>query len=485
MSIASGRRAGTAWILGLMMCVVAWPANAPAEPAEAADWRGTVEQKVWGLIELWGTVKYNFAFFERLPKLDWDAAVRAAIPRVLAAPDQEAYYQRLNELTALLHDGHTLVVSPSLRRGAFDGPPLEFEVVEGRIVLVRTGDTDEIRAQGIRPGMELVAVAGRVPAWQWLREHALRFYPGSTKQNGEAFGMFLFLRGSKDTTVKLMLEDTAGAKRMVTVTRNSANRDGSVFSPRIRDFSRLVESRMVDQGIAYLRLATFDDEKVVEAFDAEFDHLDLDRLKGMILDLRYNIGGDDRFAYPIVSRLVDHSVAGITWRTPTYHPAYASWGKAETPLQGDAVRIEPDARKRYVGPLVVLTGPNTMSTSEDFIVPLDFAGRVLTIGEPTAGTTGNPVNVPLPGGAILRVCSLWCTYPDGREFVGRGIEPRVVVHPTVAGIRASRDEVLEKAVEALAHWGRYQAMTAYGAGSPPEPTPGGHGGGAVRKIVRK
>jgi len=36
---------------------------------------------------------------------------------------------------------------------------------------------------------------------------------------------------------------------------------------------------------------------------------------------------------------------------------------------------------------------------------------------------------------------LRCTYPDGREFVGRGVEPDIVVHPTVAGIRANRDEV--------------------------------------------
>ena len=52
-----------------------------------------------------------------------------------------------------------------------------------------------------------------------------------------------------------------------------------------------------------------------------------------------------------------------------------------------------------------------MSTSEDFPVPLDYSGRALLLGEPTAGTTGNPVNVLLPGGAILRVCSLWSTYP--------------------------------------------------------------------------
>jgi len=435
--------------------------TAPAAQAAAPDdggWQGTVEQKVWGLMQVWATVKYNFAFFDRLPGLDWDAAVRAAVPRVLDAPDQEEYYRRLGELTALLHDGHTLVVSPSFRDGAYDSPPLEFQVVEDRIVLARTGDTDEIRALDIRPGMELVAVGDGIPARQWLQENALRYYPGSTTQNGEAFGMYLFLRGPKNTPVKLTLEEASGAVRTVTVTRNTQNRDGTVFRPRIREVSPLIESKMMDGGIAYLRLSTFDDERVVGEVNDELDRLDLGELRGMILDLRYNMGGDDRYAYPIVSRLVDQPVLGSTWSTPEYHPAYASWGQAETPLKGDAVRIEPAAGKRYSAPLVILTGPNTMSTAEDFILPLDFSGRALIVGEATAGTTGNPVNVVLPGGAVLRVCSLWSTYPDGREFVGQGIDPDVLVHPTVAGFRADRDEVLEKAIEVLGNWSAYRTL---------------------------
>jgi len=447
----SARLARGALALGLALAVTGATRASGADPNDD-EWRGSPEQKVWGLMQVWGTVKYNFAFFARLPDLDWDAAVRAAIPRVLDAPDQEEYYRRLGELTALLHDGHTLVVPPSLREGAYDNPPLEFQVVEDRIVLVRAGDTEEIRAQAVRPGMELVTVGEGIPARQCLQENALRYYPGSTKEGGEAFGMFLFLRGPKNTTVKLGLADANGAIRTVVLTRKSQNLDGSEFRLRIRDLSPLVEAKKMAHGVAYMRIATFDDEKVVGEVNAELDRLDLKSPRGLILDLRYNLGGDDRYAYPIIPRLVDRPVLGSTWRTPEYHPAYASWGRAEKPLQGDTVRIEPAQGKRYSGPLVILTGPNTMSTSEDFIVPLDYSGRAFIVGEPTAGTTGNPVNVRLPGGAILRVCSLWSTYPDGREFVGRGIQPDVAVRPTLAGIRAGRDEVLEKAIEVLANW---------------------------------
>jgi C-terminal processing protease CtpA/Prc len=223
----------------------------------------------------------------------------------------------------------------------------------------------------------------------------------------------------------------------------------------------LVESRALAGGIAYLRLPTFDDEGVPAAFDSALDRLDLARTKGIILDLRYNMGGDDQFAWPVLRRLIDRRVLGFTWKTREYRPALASWNQPETWFQGDTVSIEPSERPRYGGPLVVLTGPNTMSTSEDFLVALDYSGRALLVGEPTAGTTGNPVNTRLPGGGILRVCSVRCTYPDGREFVGRGIQPDVLVHPTVAGIRAGRDEVLERALEAIREWDRYQRLAVY------------------------
>lgn len=433
-------------------------AKSAAQPN--GEWDNTLAQKAWGLMQVWGTVKYNFAFFDQVPDLDWDAAVQASIPRVLAAGNREEYYRRLNELTALLHDGHTTVLSPSLLNGENDNPAVEFQVVQNAILLVRTGETEELRAQGIEVGMELVAVEG-VPAREYLEQNVLRYYSGSTKQNGEALGMFLLLNGPKNSRVRLTLKDATDRTRTVTLMRNSVDHDGRAFRQRIFDYSRLVESRMLGDRIAYLRLATFGVEQLVEDFDTELDGLDLDELKGLILDLRYNSGGDDRNAYPIVSRLIDRPVLGSTWTTRRYLPAFASWGEPEGSYHGDTIRIEPSIRKRYGGPLVILTGPNTMSTSEDFLIPLDYSGRALLIGEATAGTTGNPVDVSLPGGAILKVCSKRDVYPDGREFVGIGIEPDITVHPTVAGIRADRDEVLEKAIEVLGNWERYRAMTTY------------------------
>jgi len=41
------------------------------------------------------------------------------------------------------------------------------------------------------------------------------------------------------------------------------------------------------------------------------------------------------------------------------------------------------------------------------------------------------------------------TCADGKEFVRVGVKPQIAAHPTVAGFRAGKDTVLERAVEEI------------------------------------
>jgi C-terminal processing protease CtpA/Prc len=74
-------------------------------------------------------------------------------------------------------------------------------------------------------------------------------------------------------------------------------------------------------------------------------------------------------------------------------------------------------------------------------------GRI--VGEPTGGSTGQPLLFDLPGGGTGRVCTKRDSYPDGRPFVGVGIQPQLRVSPRVADLQAGRDTVLEAALDLL------------------------------------
>ncbi len=112
--------------------------------------------------------------------------------------------------------------------------------------------------------------------------------------------------------------------------------------------------------------------------------------------------------------------------------------------------IEPKTTDPFLGPVVVLIGPETNSAAEDFVVPLHAAGRATIVGQKSRGSTGQPLQFSFLDGKIRgRVCTKRDTYPDGREFVGVGIIPDVEVNPSPADIIAGRDVILEKGIDVL------------------------------------
>ena len=97
----------------------------------------------------------------------------------------------------------------------------------------------------------------------------------------------------------------------------------------------------------------------------------------------------------------------------------------------------------------MLVGPRTFSAAEDFVVAFESMQRGITVGSTTAGGTGQPLVFALPGGGMARICVKRDVYSDGREFVGRGIRPTIEEAATVDDIRAGRDVVLARAIQAL------------------------------------
>ena len=89
----------------------------------------------------------------------------------------------------------------------------------------------------------------------------------------------------------------------------------------------------------------------------------------------------------------------------------------------------------------------TFSAAEDFLVVMDQLPHVTTIGRPSGGSTGQPLSFELPGGGRAWICTKRDTFPDGRDFVGVGIAPDIVVRTTVEDVRAGRDPALEIAIE--------------------------------------
>jgi C-terminal processing protease CtpA/Prc len=93
---------------------------------------------------------------------------------------------------------------------------------------------------------------------------------------------------------------------------------------------------------------------------------------------------------------------------------------------------------------MLLVGPRTFSAAEDFAVAFDYMKRGKIIGQPTGGSTGQPVSFDLPGGGTARVCGKRDSYPNGKEFVGVGIIPDIVIMPTINDLKEEQGNSFDK-----------------------------------------
>jgi len=168
----------------------------------------------------------------------------------------------------------------------------------------------------------------------------------------------------------------------------------------------------------------------------------------MVVDVRYNLGGRSDLCDEVVGCLIETPAVSATWRYPSYIAAYRAWGR-EMPWSETRNTIQPRDGKHYTGPLVLLTGPATNSTAEDLALTLHSAGRAVLVGARTAGSSGNPIQVSLPGGGSFRVATFQARTPEGEDYVGRGLTPDVEVAVTVDDLIEGRDPVLQEGVEVV------------------------------------
>lgn len=110
----------------------------------------------------------------------------------------------------------------------------------------------------------------------------------------------------------------------------------------------------------------------------------------LIFDVRENGGGNSDYADRILSHLTAEPLPTTQWRTREYRPAYRAWGRAEG-WSGGTLTILPALSQHYARPVVVLAGRHTYSAAEDFVAEFDLMKRGKVIGEPTGGSTGQPL----------------------------------------------------------------------------------------------
>ena len=209
-----------------------------------------------------------------------------------------------------------------------------------------------------------------------------------------------------------------------------------------------VESEVLEQGVAYIRLASFGDDTVGDLRSA-LRQLLAQEPAGVILDLRGNGGGYLTAAVDVSSEFIGEGVILSERFGDGRQEVYSA--------DGDGLALDV--------PLVVLIDGGSASASEIVAGAVQDHGRGWIVGERSFGKGSVQNWHPLDdeAGAIRVTIARWFT-PDGRSIQGDGLLPDVHVQFTDEDIAADRDPQLERAIELL-----LQAQSTSVPGSPSLP----------------
>lgn len=400
-------------------------------------------EKAAGLSKLWAEVKFNFVNFHLVPDLDWNEQYVEYMPKVLASKSTLEYYRLLEELVAKLKDGHTNVYLPSKLDTRFNArPQLRSRLIEDRVIIIKVLNS-KLASAGIEVGQEVIKIDG-VPVKNYAKRNIAPFMAASTQQDlaTKTFESQLF-RGPLDQEIELELLSPAGKKLTAKIERSPTNR-------LVRFLKRPapLSFKMIDGQFAHIRLTSFATTTALKDFKAAFEKIE--KADGLILDLRENSGGNSGVGWEILGYLTDKPFLMTQWHTNQYIPTYRAWNrKSISQFRSGAKMFQRIAAQHYQKPVVMLVSPRTFSAAEDMAAAFDMIDRGKIIGQPTGGSTGQPLSFALPGGGRARVCTKHDSYGDGTEFVGKGIQPDILVETKVQDVIDGFDRAVDVAKREL------------------------------------
>lgn len=341
------------WFCGAGIAVAATRALGTTPPADI-----TLAQD---FDELWETLRDRYAFFEE-KQTDWDRVRAIYRPQLDGVGDDEEKWKRLiDAVTNELYDAHTHFSAP---QPGLPRWPLSDIMVEkrGDAVLVQAVRDDSAASDsGIQLGERIVSIDG-MPI---DRAAALRT-PRALRRPDPAALTYAYnaaVGGNRERERRLQVADAAGAVRNLVLPYRPVPNRPPIISKRL------------DDGFGYIAITTFGDYDAPAQFDAALDQLK--DAPGLVLDTRFNGGGDTAVAKPIMGRFISERrpYARMRRRSGTGTGLTNAWTEY----------VDPKGPFTYDRPVVVLANHWSGSMAEGFPMGMKGIGRARVVGTPMMG----------------------------------------------------------------------------------------------------
>ena len=318
-------------------------------------------------------VKEHYAFF-KLNNINWTRLYNQQKNKIVENPTDVKLYQVIEETLELLNDNHAFL----------EATDEVYEALEKE----STQEEKEVSASEELPEYGDIQVA-RMVTKHHLQEELTKDY---------ATWLPLIQWGKLNDTIGYIQVETMWLFADLDISEKQIEEIGYVDA-YVEAFHKIFDDVYVKKEV----------EAVSNIMDMAMS--DLSEMKAMVIDVRFNGGGQDAVSFEILSRFI----ADKKLQVATQKLRYSDQETAVLPLYIEGIE------KAFTKPVYVLTSQQTGSAAEAFAIATMAMGNVKRIGSATSGAMSTSLEKTLPNGWVFVISNEIYMDNNGKNYENIGI----------------------------------------------------------------
>lgn len=373
------------------------------------------------LFRYWNMIQYFYPNRHLIG--DWNTVLPEFVPAFVNCPNAQSYMQAVVKLISRIHDTHGVVYTLSGRYAA----PFQAKFIEDQLVVTAYTKDSLTIISTIKKGDVIKAING-VPVAQLIKKYQPLTSASNYPTQLRDMPMNYLLRSETNKLSFSILRDG----KVVQTDVNTIKYDAKEFRAIGEPPPNTPGYYLLNKDIGYIYPARYSNQDLpaIKKLFAE--------TKGIIVDMRCYPSEFMPFTFGEFIKQGDAPFVKFT-QGSVEAPGSFQFGRTLNVKGGGA----------YKGKVVVIVNERAQSQAEYTTMAFQSSPNVTVIGSTTAGADGNVSAIMLPGGIQTAISGIGILYPDGTESQRVGVKIDKVVKPTIAGIKAGKDELLEEAIRVI------------------------------------
>ena len=380
--------------------------------------RLTVLFRYWNIVEYFFPAKYQM-------DENWGKALPRMIGKLKTIDGLSEFHLFLRQLIVKIDDGHAFFSTAHTH--SFFGyfwPTFKIRIIQKKMIVSGFYNDSLAKKDELVRGDIITRVNGKEISN--LLEENLKYVPASNEKGKYRDMAYTILNGSTDS-MSLEIERNGELLHLEAKRYEFKQLNGK---EQKREKKKWI---ILDKNIGYANLGTLNYKEIDDLMEAVRD------TDALILDMRNG---------------VDQLWGGIGKYLKSKRGPFVKILKPDLTYPGKYTFAEiknccMEGAKVYQGKVILLVDENVQSHGEFTCMAWQTGDNVTTVGSQTAGADGQVTYISLGENLKTRMTGVGIFYPDGTETQRKGVRIDVHVNETIQGIKAGKDEILEKAIDLI------------------------------------